>query len=65
MKLNKPFFKELKKQLKKDWGSCCWSATDHRQHNFSIQCPACEIWLAFNILEDLYDLDEKIKISKE
>jgi len=61
MRINKQFFIKFAKQLEKDWGKCCWSVTNHKLKDFSIQCPVCEIWFAFNILKDLYDIDYKIK----
>lgn len=64
MRINKQFFIKPAEQLEKDWGKCCWNQHMHRLEGFSSQCPVCMIWLAYEIMKDLYDIDYTVKKSR-
>lgn len=59
MKIDKKFFNDLEKQIKKDWGKPCWTLSNHKPKDFSPLCGVCQIWLAYYSLKDLYQIDYK------
>lgn len=49
--------KKLKAKITKDWGKKC--------RTFSPLCAVCQIWHAYAIFEDLYELKGHIKGIKK
>jgi len=56
MKLDKKFFNKLKKQIERDWGKKCWGV---HTKGLSPLCGVCMIWLAYEMMRDLYQIDYK------
>jgi len=67
MKIDKQFFEQLKKQIEKDFGKKCWHPNNHKIKDYCPLCEACQIWLAYETMRDLYEIDkfkEKDTIKK-